>query len=407
MPENRYRLLIVDSHPAQYAPPIYRRMVRHPELEIQVAYCSLQGADAGIDPEFGVEVKWDVPLLEGYPWVSVPNRSWRPVLGSFFGLMNPGLWKLIRNGGYNAIFSFTGYSYLSFWIVVAAAKLSGIPLLSSSDGYNVGGANPKRWKSLLKRFCLPLIYGANDIVIAPSQATFRFVESLGIPKKRIWLTPGGFDYEWWSREADRSDRSQTRADLGVPADCTVLLFCAKLNPRKRPQDVLQAFAKANLPACVLVFAGDGPSRKELEAKAKILGVDDRVVFCGFVNQSRLPALYRAADLFVLSSEWDGCPLVVCEAMSCRCPVLLSDAIPGRFELVKDGDAGLIYPCGDINALASVLQDVLQDPEKLSRLSASASERVKAWSVPVYVDRLVDAVRSVVRRQDWQVKGVAA
>lgn len=403
MPKNRYRLLIVDSHPAQYAPPMYRWMAQHPRLDIKVAYCSMQGAVAGIDPEFGVEVKWDVPLLEGYPWVSVPNRSWRPALGRFFGLINPGLWKLVRNGNYDAIFSYTGYAYLSFWIVAAAVKLSGIPLLSSTDAYEVDGANPKRWKSLLKRFCLPLIYKVNDIVVAPSQATFKFVESLGFPSQRISLTPGGFDNEWWAREAGRSDRSETRASLGIPPDCAVLLFCAKLQPRKRPHDVLRAVAKTDNQKCFLVFAGDGPLRTQLEAEAKVLGVANRVVFCGFVNQSRLPALYRAADLFVLPSEWDGCPLVVCEAMSCGCPVLLSDAIPGRFDLVKNGDTGFIYPCGDVNALASVLQDFLQDPDKLSRLSASASERVKAWSVPVYVEGLVDALRLVVRRQDWPVR----
>src|SRR5690242_11454195 len=64
MPKDRYRVLFVATHPVQYQSPIFRRMAEHPRLHIQVAYCSLQGAEARIDPEFGVEVKWDVPLLE-------------------------------------------------------------------------------------------------------------------------------------------------------------------------------------------------------------------------------------------------------------------------------------------------------------------------------------------------------
>lgn len=96
MVETQYRVLIVDAHPVQYAPPLYRRMAQHPGVEILVAYCSLQGAERGIDPEFGVEVAWDLPLLEGYPWVQVPNRSLRPAIGRFFGLINSGLWKLVR-----------------------------------------------------------------------------------------------------------------------------------------------------------------------------------------------------------------------------------------------------------------------------------------------------------------------
>src|SRR5205814_7225821 len=58
------------------------------DLEILVAYCSLQGAEPGFDPEFGVEIQWDVPLLDGYKWVHVPNRSLRPRLAHFWGLWN-------------------------------------------------------------------------------------------------------------------------------------------------------------------------------------------------------------------------------------------------------------------------------------------------------------------------------
>lgn len=78
-------------------------MAQHPRLNILVAYCSLQGAKPGVDPEFGVEVVWDIPLLEGYPWVEVPNKSPRPGLGRFFGLINPGLWELVGKGSFDAV----------------------------------------------------------------------------------------------------------------------------------------------------------------------------------------------------------------------------------------------------------------------------------------------------------------
>jgi glycosyltransferase involved in cell wall biosynthesis len=403
MLKDRYRVLIVESHPTQYTPPMYRLMARHPRMDVQVAYCSLQGAEPGFDEEFGVNVVWDVPLLEGYPWLEVPNRSPRPRLGHFLGLVNPGLWKLVRTGNYDAVFAYTGYAYLSFWILAAAAKLSHVPLLFSADAYNLGGANPTRLKSLLKRFSLPFVYRVCDVIVAPSGATIRFVESLGVPRERIMFTPGGFDSEWWAREASRSNKHEARAQWGIPEKCPVLLFCAKLQPRKRPQDVLRAFAKLDAVDCFLIFAGDGPLRKELETEAETLGVSRRVVFCGFVNQTQLPALYRAADLFVLPSEWDGAPLVVCEAMSCGCPVVLSDAIPGRFELVRHRDTGFIYPCGDVDALGSVLREALADPERLKRLSVSAVERMKTLSVPVYVEGLLRAVDEGVRAQGRPLK----
>jgi len=75
--------------------------------------------------------------------------------------------------------------------------------------------------------------------------------------------------------------------------------------------------------------------------------------CAFLALSINPsfaAVYTSADLFVIPSGYDPCPVVVCEAMLCGLPVVLSDQIRGRFDLVRPGETGDIFPCGDINAL---------------------------------------------------------
>src|SRR5215813_10731044 len=110
----KYRVLMVAAHPVQYMAPVFRRMAKHPQLSVQVAYCSMRGAESGVDPEFGREVKWDVPLLDGYEWVQVPNKGRGDE--SFWGLNNPGLKELIRDGGFDAVLCLTGYVRASFWI---------------------------------------------------------------------------------------------------------------------------------------------------------------------------------------------------------------------------------------------------------------------------------------------------
>src|ERR1700674_4263811 len=75
MPDRRYRVLAVATHPVQYMAPIFRRMSGNPALDLHVAYCTLRGAEAGHDPEFAAEIQWDVPLLDGYSWSQVPNRG--------------------------------------------------------------------------------------------------------------------------------------------------------------------------------------------------------------------------------------------------------------------------------------------------------------------------------------------
>jgi glycosyltransferase involved in cell wall biosynthesis len=398
MTQRPLRVLLIGTHPVQYSSPMLRLYAKDPRLEIQVAYCSLQGAEAEFDRDFGVEVKWDVPLLEGYPWVAVPNRSWSQGLGSFFGLFNPGIWNLIRCGNFDAVVFYTGYAYATFWMGIAAAKLSGVSILFGTDATSLQPRDAKRWKLPIKRFLLPKIFRLADIVIIPSEAGRQFILSTGISDSRVVLTPFVVDNTWWSERASEVDRGAVRREWGVPEDAPVVLFCAKLQPWKRPGDVLNAFVKANVEGAFLIFAGDGPMRASLEAAAKSLGIAERTRFLGFVNQTGLPSVYRSADLFVLPSEYDPCPAVVCEAMLCGCPVVLSDEIRGRFDIVEDGKTGFIYPCGDVDALARILADTLGDGAELAELSRNAVTRMETWSPQMNLDGLAIAVERASSRQ---------
>jgi glycosyltransferase involved in cell wall biosynthesis len=396
MTQRPLRVLLIGTHPVQYSSPMFRLYAKDPRLEIQVAYCSLQGAEAEFDRDFGVEVKWDVPLLEGYPWVAVPNRSWSPGLGWFFGLFNPGIWSLIRGGSFDAVVFYTGYAYSTFWMGIAAAKFSGVPILFGTDATSLQPRDAKRWKLPIKKFLLPKIFRLADIVIIPSEAGRQFILSMGISESRVVLTPFVVDNTWWRERASEVDRGAVRREWEVPEDAPVVLFCAKLQPWKRPGDVLNAFAKANVEGAFLVFAGDGPMRTSLEAAAKSLGIAERTRFLGFVNQTRLPSVYRSADLFVLPSEYDPCPVVVCEAMLCGCPVVLSDEIRGRFDIVDDGETGFIYPCGNVDALARILADTLGNGSELAELSRNAVTRMETWSPRENVESAVMAMGQAIQ-----------
>jgi len=392
MTDQRRRMLIVATHPVQYQSPVFRQMAQDPLLDIQVAYCSLQGAEAGTDPEFGIEVKWDVPVLEGYPWILVRNNSLRPGLDRFCGLFNLGLWKLIRSKSYDAVVAYTGYAFASFWIVAAASKAARVPLLFGTDATSLEPrAGGERWKIRIKKVLLPAIFRMATVVIAPSSATAAYLQSLGITGDRVVVTPFVVDNDYWTNQATRVDRAAVRASWGCTNGQPVVLFCAKLQPWKRPQDVLHAFAKSGLPDARLVMAGDGSMRNQLRAQAIHLRIADRVKFIGFVNQSQLPSLYRSADVMVLPSEYDPCPAVVCEAMLCGCPVILSDKIRGRFDLVRPGQTGFVYPCGDVDALAQTLRCALMDRDKLNQLSQAARERMQLWSPKENVQAVICAI----------------
>ena len=370
-------------------------MAQHPQLEISTVYCRLRGATAGVDPEFGTKIQWDIPLLDGYSWVEIQNKGTDSE--GFWGLYNPGLWKYVREGKFDAVFCLTGYIRASFWITYFASKLSRSAFIFGTDATTLTPLDRRMWKRGVKRLFWPVLYRLASRVIAPSTGTRELMRSLGIPEERIALLPYVVDNDWWQAQSAQVDRDVVRASWGANNDTAVVVFCAKLQPWKRPLDLVQAFAKANVTNSLLLLAGDGPLKEELRSEATRLSISDRVRFLGFVNQTQLPALYTAADVMVLPSEYDACPVVVCEAMLCACPVIISDQIRGRFDLVRPGLTGDIFPCGDVDALAAALKRLLLDRAGLGALAANARQRMETWSPREYIAAVVEAVRGAASR----------
>jgi glycosyltransferase involved in cell wall biosynthesis len=401
MSERRLRVLAISSHVVQYAAPVFRKLASCDEIDFHVAYCSLRGAEAGHDPELGAVMKWDVPLLDGYAWTHVPNKG--SGKESFFGLFNPGLWKLIRQGHYDAILCYIGYVRSPFWIGYFAAKMSGSRFLFGNDAITISPRDGKAWKVTVKKRLWPRIFKMADQVFVPSMPARDLMLSLGLPAERVTIVPIVVDNDWWASRSSEVQRDSVRKSWGVtPADA-VVLFCAKLQPWKRPLDLLQAFAHANVQNTALMFAGDGPQRAQLEAEAKRLGIASRVRFLGFVNQSELPAIYTSADAMVLPSEFEPFAVVVNEAMCCGCPVIASDAVGSARDLIVPVRGDFIYPSGDVAKLTELLKKTLSDRAGLKQLREAFSARMRTWSPAQNMAATLGAVRLAVGRNRSTVR----
>jgi glycosyltransferase involved in cell wall biosynthesis len=128
-----------------------------------------------------------------------------------------------------------------------------------------------------------------------------------------------------------------------------------------------------------------------------LGIADRVRFLGFVNQTQLPALYTASDLMVLPSSYEAFGVVVNEAYMCGCPVVASDHVGAARDLIAPVNPGLIYPCGDVSALARILRDTLQERTRLAQLGQAARLHMESWSPRENIAGTVEAVALGVAR----------
>jgi len=395
MTERRLRVLTIASHPVQYGAPLFRLMARHPKLDFQVAYCSLRGAESGYDPEFGANVQWDVPLLDGYKWTHIPNRG--NGTESFWAWRNTGLWKFVRQGKFDAVISHIGYMRATFWIAYFAARSKRIPFLFGTDASRIEPRDESKVKLALKKILWPAVFSLAGQILTASSAGRDLIISLGFPPDRVSMTLITVDNDWWLAQATAIDRDDARKSLGFAPTEKIILFCAKLQPWKRPMDLLHAFASAAIPSAKLVFAGDGAQRTELESEAAARGISEKVQFLGFVNQSQLPRLYKSADLMVIPSHYEPFGLVVNEAMLCGCPVIASDRVGAVRDLITHAETGFVYPCGQTDALAPLLQLVLSGPTRLASIRQNALRRISTWTLQANVDALVEAVERAVSR----------
>jgi len=152
-------------------------------------------------------------------------------------------------------------------------------------------------------------------------------------------------------------RVTARASLGIPDGAFVFATVARLHPKKNHEPLIRAFAKmqSNAPHAVLLLIGDGDLRNKLQTLADDLGIDEKVIFAGFVREAE--RYYGAFDVFVLPSKVETFGMVLLEAFVAELPVIAS-SVGGIPEVL--GDAGKVYAVDDVNALAELMNSTYQE-----------------------------------------------
>jgi glycosyltransferase involved in cell wall biosynthesis len=178
----------------------------------------------------------------------------------------------------------------------------------------------------------------------------------------------------WAAEA----RTRVRQQLGADEDTFVWLFVGRLEDQKGVDVLLDGFARAHgAKRAQLWIVGDGSKRADLEARAKELGVIDRVRFEGAVADAS--PFYWGADAFAIASRWEGLPLALLEAQAAGLPVVAA-AAGGVAEAIREGTSGLLVPREDPAALAAAMLRVEAEPELARRLGYEAARQAREeWS----------------------------
>ena len=395
--DGTYRVACLVSHPIQYQAPLFRYLATRPGIELTVFFLSDHSIHGYRDSGFGVDVKWDVPLLDGYQHEFLPRVGSSSGI-SFWRPWTFGLRARLRRGRFDALWVH-GYAHRGCLAGIAAAKSLNIPVMLRGES-NLLSETDDALKLGVKRIAMPALLRTIDAVLAIGRLNRDYYLHYGVEAGRIFAMPYAVDNEFFriASECARPRREALRAELGLKPGRAVILFASKMQPHKRAADLLEAYARLSLdgaaePAPYLVFAGDGAERASLERRARELKWDS-IRFIGFRNQSELPALYDLCDVFVLPSEHEPWGLVVNEAMNAGKPVIASDRVGAGPDLIEDGVNGFIYPVRDVAALADRLRKLIDSPERRTAMGARALEAVARFDFNADRDGLLAALDSI-------------
>jgi glycosyltransferase involved in cell wall biosynthesis len=202
------------------------------------------------------------------------------------------------------------------------------------------------------------------------------------------------------------DRATARAQLDLAADVPVALCAARLVAQKRHDVLLRAWAATSAATerdAVLLLAGDGPERDHVENLVGSLRLTSRVRVLG--SRDDVPRLLAAADLFTLSSDWEGLPIALLEAMASGRPVVAT-SVDGVTEVLEHG-GGLVVPPCDPAALATAIDALLTDISVARTTGATAARVIREHYDPAVMMRRYDELlRSIVARAGRADKGAS-
>lgn len=267
-------------------------------------------------------------------------------------------------------------------------RLVGVPVVIGSER-TMGMESRGRY--LLNRLTLSLV----DRVVCVSEQVAAFCAGrIGLSPEKAVVIPNGVDFP----DLDAlMDKEIARRSLGLPIDKLLIGTVARLDPVKRLDVLLEALAALDDAHAVVV--GYGSEEQRLKELADTLGLGARVRFVGY-QQDVWPWL-AACDVFALSSDWEGMPNAVLEAMGAGLPVAAT-AAGGTKDVVVDGVTGLLSPPGDPEALAAALQRLIQDADLRRSLGEVGQKRAReGFSARQMVKRTQALYAEVLGFQDVQ------
>ena len=266
-----------------------------------------------------------------------------------------GLVRFMRKEKPDAVYSFQGSAISVVAQLISRAKS---PLFvresnTVSKAFIFDGSVAKKLKVLLKK----MLYSKSSAIIAVSKGVADdLVVSVKIPRSKIRVI---YNPTYTPQLIQGSKEPIKHKWLQAATSIPVVISVGRLSKQKDFLTLIEAFALLReKQEARLIIVGDGPERSEIERRAYALGIADNLDLIG--EQSNPYKYISRADVFVLSSIFEGLPNVVIEAIGCATPVVATDCPSGPREILLDGDAGTLVPIRNPELMAHAIFNYLND-----------------------------------------------
>jgi glycosyltransferase involved in cell wall biosynthesis len=354
------------------------------DLEIKVFYTWGERAKNKYDPGFGRNIDWDIPLMDGYPYQWVRNASSDPGTHHYKGIINPDIIEQIEQWQANALLIY-GWAFDSHFKVMRHFK-SKLPVYFRGDSTLLD--NRKGLKNLFKTIWLRYVYRYVDHVFYTGSENKRYFKKYGLAEHQLTFAPHAIDNDRF-KNSDKEKARKIRSDLGIKDADILVLFAAKFEAKKNPSLLISAMAQLKSTNVHLLMVGNGPLEQELKGFTQ----NPKVHWLDFQNQSEIPAVYGACDLFCLPSRGPGesWGLSVNEAMAAGKAVLVSDKAGCAIDLASPETTGEIFHSGDVDELRKKLATLTLDKSGLARLGSNGQKHIANWSFQSQVAAMIKEI----------------
>ncbi len=299
------------------------------------------------------------------------------------------IYKACKSGQYNIVHSHGFTTMLASYI---AGNLAGVPKLMNGEHGTIYHSSAKH--RLIQKF----LFSKMAMNLTVSEDLKReILDKFFLKKDNFKPIINGVDTDKFSTNTEESNR--LRNELGLSKDVIVIGSVGRLVEVKNYKSLLSAYAQltSSHSKVHLVLAGDGPERVQIEEQILKYGLSKKVHLLG--RRDDIPQIMNLLDIFVLPSFSEGLSNTLLEAMSCGTPVVACD-VGGNKEIIRQDITGFLYESNNVNELCSILNDLSNDKDQITRLSKQSREHILAnYSLNSMVTNYESAYKELLTQHD--------